>query len=308
MSIYSNFLPSEYQEHPLPYGAIGIRKLEESITSWISNLNILQPSPTCFQELIPEIKSGVLICVIISRVFNTKIPNIIKDPKTEQSCMNNIRKALEILRKFPLMSQKFIWSAKEICKGSCGVILGILEDIRRCADGLPPRKSGESYHKDGPYLGKTGKIHSRTPSWKNGSDDSFNATFGSGHSPNNNEKFSENKEEIDCYAKWLYEIGANIPRNINFMDEHIPEFTTGTLICNIVSVLERVNIPGIDKEPRTRISAIQNITKALTILKKKRGFPNDIKNIEEEIFLGNGKVIRKIIEALIKIYINKNKN
>ena len=92
------------------------------------------------------------------------------------------------------------------------------------------------------------------------------------------------------------------------MDEHIPEFTTGTLICNIVSVLERVNIPGIDKEPRTRISAIQNITKALTILKKKRGFPNDIKNIEEEIFLGNGKVIRKIIEALIKIYINKNKN
>ena len=305
MSIYSNSLPSEYQEHPLPYGAIGIRKLEQSITLWITNLGILQPSPSCFQELIPEIKSGILICVIVSRVFSVKIPNIIKEPKTEQSCMNNIRKALEILRKIPQMSQKFIWSGKEILKGSCGVILGVLEDIYRCADGLPSRKSGESYHKDGPYLGKIGKNHSRTPSWKNCPEESFNTTFGSVNSPGHSGKNLESIEEVDCYAQWLQEIGVSLPRSITFMEEHIPEFTTGTLICNIVCILERINLPGVDKEPRTRVSALQNIAKALNILKKKPGFPSDISNIEEEIFLGNGTVIRKIIQALMKIYKNK---
>jgi Calponin homology (CH) domain len=300
MSIYPTSVPYEYLEHPLPYGAVGIRRLEVSITNWIISLNILQPSPTCFQELISELKSGVLLCVILSRLFSVKISNITRDPKTEQSAMNNIRKALDILRKIPQMSQKFIWSGKEISKGSYGVLLGLLEDIHRCADGLPVRKSGEDYHKDGPYLGKK-DIH-RTPTWKNCPEESFNTTFGSANSPK-----TKSDDQIDCYTEWLYEIGASFPRSISFMEEHIPEFTTGILICNIASVLEKINIPGIDKEPKTRANAIQNISKALNILKKKNTFPNDLKNCEEDIFLGNGGVIRKLMQALMKIYKGKNR-
>lgn len=35
------------------------------------------------------------------------------------------------------------------------MILGLLEDLHRCFDGLPPRKRGINYFSDGPYLGDT---------------------------------------------------------------------------------------------------------------------------------------------------------
>lgn len=92
------------------------------------------------------------------------------------------------------MSQKFTWSEKEIVKGNPGVILGLLEDIYRCYDGLQTRKPGAEYHKDGPYLGKSVNLttagehkvdveHTRTPSWKAKQDDSFTGTFGSNDTP-----------------------------------------------------------------------------------------------------------------------------
>ena len=33
------------------------------------------------------------------------------------------------------------------------VVLGLFEDIHRAYDGLPPRKRGQTYFDDGPYLG-----------------------------------------------------------------------------------------------------------------------------------------------------------
>ena len=302
-SIYTTAVPSEYSQTSLPYGAIAIKKLEESITQWISQLNILQPPPSCFRELIPEFQSGVLLCVVISRALSVKIPSILRDPRTDQASMSNIRKALDTLRKIPQMSQKFVWSGKEILKGCCGVILGMLEDIHRCADGLPPRKSGEDYHRDGPYLGKVQEqksSHLRTPSWKSYQEESFNTTFGSKHSFIGNGK--EETGEVDHITQWLYEIGANFPRSIKFMEEHIPEFTTGTLLCSIVSALERIKMPGVDKEPKTRASAMQNINKAMCVIRKKQGFPSELRNCDEELFIGNGSVIRKLMQALMKIY------
>ena len=154
---YPKAVSIEYQDHPLPYGALGIKRLEKSITLWVASMKIIQPDPEGFHELIPEIKSGVLLCVVVCKAFSVRIPSIVRSPKTELSIMNNIRKALDVLRKLPQMSQKYLYSGKEIYKGSAGVALGLFEDIHRCANGLQARKSGEEYHKDGPYLPKAPK-------------------------------------------------------------------------------------------------------------------------------------------------------
>lgn len=53
------------------------------------------------------------------------------------------------------MSQKFTWTEKEIFEGKLNIFLGLLEDLHRCFDGLPPRKRGLNYFNDGPYLGDT---------------------------------------------------------------------------------------------------------------------------------------------------------
>ena len=152
MCAYSTAVPLDYQPCLLLYGAIGIRNLENIIVLWIESLQILQPPPCIFGELISELKKGTLLCVITTKVTGMKISSIIPEPKTEQTAINNIRKSLEILRKLPKMSQKFTYSEKEIYRGNCNVLLGLLEDILRWVDGLPPRKSGNDGYKDGPYL------------------------------------------------------------------------------------------------------------------------------------------------------------
>ncbi|OMJ89094.1 hypothetical protein SteCoe_8816 [Stentor coeruleus] len=305
MSTYPQAAPPEYLPCSLPYGAVGIRRLENVVVNWVDNLNLLQPSPQYFGELVPELKKGVLLCVLTSKLTMIKIFNIIPDPKTEQSAINNIRKALEILRKLPKMSQKFTWSEKEIYKGNYCVLLGLMEDLMRWADGLPTRKNGNDYHKDGPYLRPNPPSEGTMPKLP---EENFNMTFGSSSSPKQSEKndpIIEENEEIDEYSQWLYAIGADFPRSLSFKDEHIPEFTTGVLICNIVSQLEKIKIPGVDKEPRTRASAIQNINKALVVLKKKQGFSKELHSIAEEIFLGNGTVIRSLMQELMGLYKSK---
>jgi hypothetical protein len=34
-------------------------------------------------------------------------------------------------------------------------MMGLLEDLHRCFDGINPRKRGPNYFNDGPYLGDT---------------------------------------------------------------------------------------------------------------------------------------------------------
>lgn len=51
------------------------------------------------------------------------------------------------------MSQKFTWTEKQVYECQRSVVLGLLEDIHRAYDGLPPRKRGVNYFDDGPYFG-----------------------------------------------------------------------------------------------------------------------------------------------------------
>jgi hypothetical protein len=62
---------------------------------------------------------------------------------------------MEVLRKSNRMSQKFVWREKDVVAGNVAVLLGLLEDLHRYADGLPPRKRGPGYHNDGPYIGRS---------------------------------------------------------------------------------------------------------------------------------------------------------
>ena len=99
------------------------------------------------------LRNGVLLCALVSKVFRTRIKGVFKDPKTETTCISNIRKALKILQTSRKMSQKFTWTEKQVYECRRSVILGLLEDIHRIFDGLPPRKRGKTYFDDGPYLG-----------------------------------------------------------------------------------------------------------------------------------------------------------
>ena len=54
------------------------------------------------------------------------------------------------------MSQRFMWSEKELFNGDEGTVLGLFEDLHRFYCGLPQRKGTleSDYFKDGPFLGQ----------------------------------------------------------------------------------------------------------------------------------------------------------
>jgi len=50
-------------------------------------------------EIEREIRQGVLLCDLVSLVFNVKITGVFREPKTENTCLANIRKSLDVLRR-----------------------------------------------------------------------------------------------------------------------------------------------------------------------------------------------------------------
>ena len=105
-------------------------------------------------EIEREIRQGVLLCDLVSLVFNVKINGVFREPRTENTCLANIRKGLEVLRRQRKLSQKFTWAEKLILQANRHVVLGLFEDIHRCYSGLAARKRGLNYFDDGPFLGQ----------------------------------------------------------------------------------------------------------------------------------------------------------
>jgi len=137
-----------------PYSKADFERLENSLLEWLSSLGVfieLPSIPTDFKELIVHMKNGVILCELTVIVTKQKIPTIYKKAQSENHCLSNIRKALDVLRSQKMMSQKYLWKEKEIYSGDRYIIVGLLEDIRRFYDGLGPRKN-PNYFFDGPYI------------------------------------------------------------------------------------------------------------------------------------------------------------
>lgn len=105
-------------ELELPYTPDELTLLDLSIVQWLKEIGQLKALSIDFEkvdsvlDLQGVIKNGVLLCALVSRVFQTRITGVFKDPKTETTCLSNIRKALKVLQTSRKMSQKFTWTEK----------------------------------------------------------------------------------------------------------------------------------------------------------------------------------------------------
>ena len=153
---YPTALPLYLQDvaRELPYDSVSIRRLEASLLSWLHSLGVTHDYgyPDNLLDLLPAFRSGVLLYHLTHLLFHSPANDLFLYPVSDSAVLSNIRKSLHILKKVPNMSQKFVWNReKDIQKGNLGVIMGLLEDLCRCVDGLPARKPGLPYHSDGPY-------------------------------------------------------------------------------------------------------------------------------------------------------------
>lgn len=305
----------------LPYFPQQIQELENSLLNWIISLGVLDTKyyPGNFQELIPDIVSGVLVCDIVGRVLEKPIPGIFRSPKTENSAFSNLKRALTPLRIEKRMSQKYVWNEMEILNGNLGVILGLLEDLHRFHDGFIPRKRGKSYHNDGPYLGSS--FLKSAPSFHTSK---LNIHDSPSASPIYSPRFksprrllSTEKSAISLYKSlydlneeiplpegftWLHDLDIKIPETLNLDSENILEFRTGILICEILGKLERNKIEGVHFKVNSHAACRHNISKAFALLRNKPQFPSELYFCEDFVFLGDGKIIRRLLGEIYKIY------
>ena len=152
----SKSISQDFSGKILPYSEEEIRRLEMSILDWVIKLGLFGEShevPLTFEELEVQLRNGALLCELIELVTQTKVVAYSKKPKNEAQIIGNIRRGLEVLRVNKNMSQKHTWKEKELHKGSKYYLLGLLEDLHRLFDGLPPR-TDPNYYSDGPYYGE----------------------------------------------------------------------------------------------------------------------------------------------------------
>lgn len=327
--LHPSAVPLKYQPCSLPYGAFELKKLESGVLNWLHSLEVIQKVPFSIFEISGELKSGKIINILVNKLKPQRIQSIPKPPKTEQTALKNIRKALEVLRKHPKMSQKFTWNEKEISKGNPSITLGLLEDLYRCFDGLPPRRPGTEYHSDGPYVGRLHQFGLNTLqsniAWRSSIENSFNQTFGSIDSPRKfNEPMSRNASErkllgtnssipierdtrdrFESFYTWLDSLGIKYPPGLDFTSEFLTEFSNGVLLCDIISKVEKISIPKVDRKPRTRADCFKNIRKAFEILRVKPAFPGYLTKSEELVYEGDSQVVKTILSFVMKLDKNR---
>jgi hypothetical protein len=306
MSLYPNLLPLPYQPNDLPYKAAQIKKLEESVLVWLTQIDILTSPPKSILELLPDIKSGCLLCILAERMLNLHL-GWCRIPQTDPAAAQNIRKALNAFRKLPRMSQKFLWGEKEILKGRVCFILGLLEDLHRWNDGLAARRPGKDYHYDGPYLGQTPEkymLHplmtekQRESSYKqiriNNQHSILSGVTISPGSPSSKSMFGND------IVEWLENLGVPLPTGFSLEDKQIKSFSTGELLCDIVSVLTKEKVQGVYRKPKTHAAALQNARKALARLEPY--LKRDLAELDSQIIEGNPSVIKELLKEMRRIF------
>lgn len=306
MSLYPYLLPLPYQPNDLPYKAAQVKMLEESVLVWLTQIDILTSPPNTILELLPDIKSGTLTCIIAERLLNIKL-GWCRLPQTDPAAVQNIRKALNAFRKLPRMSQKFLWGEKEILKGRVCFILGLFEDLHRWHDGLPARRPGKDYHYDGPYIGQTPQKHmlhpllnekQRESSYKkirlNNQNSILSGVTMSPRSPSSRSMFGND------IVEWLENLGVPLPTGFNLDEKQLKCFSSGELLCDIVSLLTKEKVQGIYRKPKTHAAALQNARKALARLEP--FLKRDLTDLDSQIIEGNGSVIKELLKEMRRIF------
>ena len=303
----------------LPYNPTEIDLLQTSLFNFILSKGIIDQlsqsnHPNCFQDLLPDIVSGVLLSDLVSQIIQKPIPGIFRVQVSEHLALSNIQKSLKPLRSLRQMGQQYLYSEQALSKGDLGVILGLLEDLHRYSDHLPARQRGENYHVDGPYLPKT-KTLSKRFSFDSLNELESSRAFSPGlrllSTSQSNSVFkckSLNETpllKLDPQIKgfeWLRYLGIELPGDLDLNASCVQGFRSGELLAKVVGKLEGKRIPGISKECMVQAACLHNLEKVFEVLRNKATFPSYLCFCEEAVYKGEGIVIREVLKEIYRIY------
>jgi len=259
----------------LPYDLVSTVRLEAALIAWLCSLGVSQSCPN-LTALLPIWTTGFLLARTVSLVCRTPIEGIFEEPKSEGGALSNVRKALDLLKQTPCMSQKFLWGReRDVLKGNLGLALGLLEDLYRFCDGQPARKPGPNYHSDGPYLGLLHSLQascaaSPLPSpqhWKSCKVNLTAACVGLVPAKHTN----PSQQPSLPLAQWLLEKGVPAQVVLDLKHGCVDRLRDGVLLCDLVAGLTRKSLGVVRMQ--SAAAGVQNLRRALTSLQQQPSFP-----------------------------------
>lgn len=91
----------------LNYTAEETKLLDQATVLWLAETGVLNSLGVAeargIQDIENLLRNGVLLCTLVERLFKHKLTGVFKEPRTEVTCLQNIRKSLEVLRKLRKM-------------------------------------------------------------------------------------------------------------------------------------------------------------------------------------------------------------
>ena len=128
---------SSYFDHSQK-GANAKLPKETVIAKWLKKLGItLQRPGDLGGAHADEFSSGVLLCRIVQRceLMRGAIPGVAKNPRNTAAALNNVKNAMEYLKRRRNMPIEFLYSAKEVVEGDTDVIVPLLMQIKKAYHG-----------------------------------------------------------------------------------------------------------------------------------------------------------------------------
>ena len=297
--------------------------------------------PQGVMELMSGIRSGVLLCELVEKVLKVPVRGVLTAPKTETACLSNIRKALEPLRVAPQMCQEYVWRDKEIQYGDLVSVYGLLEDMHRLHDCQVPRRPGtrastpylgaplplahfppetQSRHKPSLSAASMSDLGvSHTPSLHRFrvnrhdphlSQQEKTLPRESGFTPpppdpsepphiflTFDSTIVRDQEDGEWLEGWLEQMGVQFA-----LPFRVHDLRNGVILCKTLEKLTGTRVPGFTEYPKTTAAALNNVRKALELLRKRPGFPKELLFIEEEVLRGNERVILSLFGGIRSSY------
>ena len=330
----------------LPYSDAALKRLDQSLAGWIHSLGVshLAVSPQGVMELLPAFRSGVLLGELVQKVLKMPIHGLVSAPKSDSTSLSNLRKALEPLRVTPQMCQEYVWRDKELQYGDLASLYGLLEDLHRLYDSQPPRRPG--IHSEMPYLGPVLPVphfpeagrsrHKVSLSAVSASDlDSQKRTPYAAHFRGSrmesrdsetdqdlgktlprdglfldnprifltfDSTLSRAQETGDWLEGWLDRVGVQYPVPFS-----LRELRNGVVLCRTLEKLTGGKVPGCTDYPKTTAAALNNVRKALEVLRKRPGFPKELMFVEEEVVRGTESTLIALFAAIRGSYKSKER-
>ncbi len=252
------------------------KQMRQEVKQWLHKINFDVLLTSKSGHAITDIlRNGIFLCELVSALEGEQIKGVNRNPLILDDARANIDRAIRVLRKKGTIPPIYLYNNEAILMGNEEAFWGLLYYIMKS---YPKAEVDPKFHYSKPL---------------------------SLYDPESMKKLEQS------ILFWLVSLGigaaqTNNPNQPypNSIEEIKPKIQNGTLLCELVSLIEGKKIIGINTTPKVASACIANITKALEILRKRKGMNPSFLFSENELLNGDVNVILGLLEDIHRAFDN----